>query len=399
MPDILDASGLQVKTLPEIVNDITTGLQGIFGPDINVDQNSPDGQVINILSQQGADQRELIVEVNAGFDPDRAEGVILDERVVINNIEREGGTYTITPVSLTVDRTLALQGLDANFDDPNATGYTVQDDAGNQFILVDSETFVAGTYSRNFRARNIGQVETTVGTIINAVTIILGVTAINNPSGALQVGENEETDAQLRIRRQRSVAIASTGYLNGLQGALLAISGVTDAKVYENFSDVVDGDGIPAHGTWAIVEGGANTDIGNTIYGRKSYGSNMKGAVIVNIITPTGAIFPAQFDRPTAENLYIQFDIQKTIATATFDDALIKQYIVDNLTYDIGQFAETSSITAIALAAINAYGGGGVPVNVEISTDGIAWDDFIETATLDKQFVLDVSRITVTELP
>lgn len=398
MPDILDANGLQVETLPEIVADLTTGLQGIYGPDINVDSNSPDGQSINIYGQGAADIRELILGVYNSFDPDRAIGVQLDERCAINRIQRNGGTYTIQPVDITVNATTSLQGLDANFNNPNGVGFTVQDDAGNKFILIDSVTLTSGTQSLNFRAQMIGQVETIVNTIVNQTTVVLGVTTVNNSSAALEVGENEETDAQFRLRRQQSVSNNSTGYLNGLEGDLLGLDGVTDAKVYENRGDTIDGDGIPAHGTWSIVEGGANSDIAGTIYADKSYGSNLKGAVSVSITTPAGAIFTAQFDRPSPENLYIQFQIQPTINTAVFNDALIKQYIVDNLSYKIGQFAETSSITAIALAAINANGGGGVPVEVKISSDDATWVDYLETSTLDKQFVIDVSRIDITDL-
>jgi len=396
MGDILDATGLTVKTRSEIVADLEAAFKAIYGSDINIDQNSPDGQLIGILAQQAIDVRELLVSIYNSFNPDRAIGTPLDERVAINNIQRRGGTFTVQPITLVITRTVTLQGLDANYNDVNATGYTVQDNSGNQFILVDTETFTVGTYSRNFRAKNLGLVETTVNTITNPVTIVLGVASVNNPSGALEVGQNEETDAQLRLRRQYSVAIAASGYLNGLLGAVLNLSGVTDAKLYENVTNVTDADGIPAHSTWLIVEGGANTDIAQTYYEKKSAGSGMKGAVSVPITTPSGNIINFLFDRPTAKDLYIRFDIQRTITGTTFDQAAIKQYLVDNLVYSIGAFAETSTITAQAIAAIAASSGGGVPLNVEISDDGSTWADFLEVTTLDEQWTVDTSRITIT---
>lgn len=397
--DALTATGLTTKTLPEIIAQITTAMQEIYGIDINVDQNSPDGQLINIIAQQGIDIRELITNVYNSFNPDRAVGRALDERVVINNIERRGGTFTITPITIVTDRTVDLQGLDAAFNDLNGTGYTIQDNEGNKFILVDSVTLVAGTHpSINFRAQNIGAVETTTGTITNPVTIVLGVTSVNNPSGALEVGQNEETDSELRVRRQQSVAIASTGYLNGILASILNLEGVSDAKIHENVTNVTDSDGIPAHGIWLIVEGGANTDIGETIYAKKSYGANMKGAVEVDIDTPSGDVFVAKFDRPTAEDLYIRFDIQPLSASAVFDMDAIKEYIVENLSYSIGQEAETSRITVVARDALIATGGDGVPVNVEISDDDLAWVDYLPTATKDKQWTVDDSRITITVL-
>lgn len=396
MPDLLDAQGLQVKTFDEIQADLETGYRQIYGADINLDQNSPDGQLIGILAQMGADIRELIVQVNNGFNPDRAVGRVLDERVPINLISRIGGTYTIQPVSITVNATVTLQGLDEDFNDPNGTGFTVQDNAGNEFILIDTDTLTAGTHSLNFRAKQIGQVETVLNTITNQVTVVLGVTAVNNPSAALEVGVNQETDAQLRVRRQRSVALNANGYLNGLLGTVLSLDGVTDAALYENVTNDVDADGIPAHGIWLIAEGGASSDIAQAIYEKKSYGANMKGAVEVNIETASGAIFVAKFDRPTAADLYIRFEIQQTVDDHVFNEAYIKQYIADNLSYNIGQSADTAQVTVAALAGIAGQGGGGVPINVEISDDGVSWADFLETAELDEKWTLDVANITIT---
>lgn len=398
MVDILDATGLTVKTRSEIVADLEAAFKAIYGSDINVDQNSPDGQLIGILAQEAVDIRELLVSIYNSFNPDRAIGTPLDERVAINNISRRGGTFTVQPITLIVDRTVTLQGVDANYNDVNSVGYTVQDNAGNQFVLIDTVTLTAGTYSKNFRAKKLGLVETTVNTITNPVTIVLGVTSVNNPSGALEVGQNQETDQQLRLRRQYSVAIASTGYLNGLLGAVLNLAGVTDAKLYENVTNVTDANGIPAHSTWLIVEGGANTEIAQLYYEKKSAGSGMKGAVSVPITTPSGNVIDFLFDRPTAKNLYIRFEIQRTVAGTTFDQAAIKQYLVDNLTYSIGAFADTSTVTAQAIAAIADSSGGGVPLNVEISANGITWFDYLTVTTLDEQWTLDVSRITITVL-
>jgi len=396
MPDLIDATGLQVKTFSEIRSELESGLREIYGADINLDQNSPDGQMVGIVAQVATDLRELLVQVNNSFDPDRALGRLLDERVVINNIERIGGTYTIQPITIVVDRTVALQGLDADFNDPQGTGYTVQDNSGNRFILVDSETLTAGTYSRNFRAQEIGLVETIVDTIQTPVTIILGVVSVNNPSAALEVGQRQETDSQLRVRRERSVALASNGYLNGLLGDILAIDGVTAAKLYENYTDTTDSLGVPEHSTWLIVEGGANSDIANVYYENKSYGSGMKGAVTVDIATPSGGIFTALFDRPTAADLYIRFNLKKTIPLFIFDIATIANYIADNLTYEIGDFAETSLVTAAAMAGIAAQGGGGVPLDVEISDDGVVWTDYLDAPDPKTKWTLDVSRITIT---
>ncbi len=397
MPDELTATGLEVKSNATLVTELTDGMKNIYGADINVDQNSPDGQMIGLVAQMGTDLREVIVQVNAGFDPDQAVGVVLDQRAAINDVRRAGGTYTLQDISIVTSTTVTLQGLDAEFNNINGTGYTVQDNAGNQFILLDTTTLTAGTNVLPFRARNIGEVTPIVDTITNQVTIVLGVVSVNNPSSATFIGQNQETDAQLRIKRQNSTAANSSGYLNGLLASVSNLDGVTEVSLFENVTDEEDDDGIPAHGIWLIVEGGANTDIANSLYIKKSAGSPMKGDVEVEIATPSGAIFTSKFDRPTAEDLYIQFDIQPT-AVPSFDEAAIKQYIVDNVSYGISAYASSAELTLAAQTAITSTGGIGVPINLEISIDEMTWVEYLEPDTKDSQWALDVGRIAITIL-
>lgn len=66
--------------------------------------------------------------------------------------------------------------------------------------------------------------------------------------------------------------------------------------------------------------------------------------------------------------------------------------------YNIGQFAEQASLTALALAAINATSGGGVPNEVQISTDDSTWFDYLATPTLGSQFTLSTANIAITVL-
>jgi len=399
MPDTFDANGLVVKTASEITTALVTGLQSIYGSDIQTDQNSPDGQMVGILTQMAVDIREKLVDINNGFDPDLATGAILDQRVALNDIRRAGGTYTTQPIDIVVSQTVNLAGLDDNYDDPLGVGYTIQDANGNKFILIDSVTLTVGSYSLSFRAQKIGSVSVPTNTITSFVTIVPGVTSVNNSSAATSVGSDQETDAQLRVRRRSSVSNSSSGYLNGLEGNLQSITGVIDAAVYENYTDTVDANGIPAHGIWCVVEGGANTDIADMIYRKKDPGANMRGSVAVVKTTPAGRMLTVKFDRPTATPLYIRFNIKTTVSGYAFNTASIKDYISTNLSYDIGSFAETSSITDAAIAAIAAQGGGGVPVAVQVSSDGVTWVSYLDALTLASQWTVSSANIAITVLP
>jgi len=394
MPDNFDSTGLTVKTLTELREELETDYKDIYGDDINLDQNSPDGQVVNIEAQEGVDLRELLASINAGFDPDQAEGRVLDQRLALNNITRNGGTFTLVPVEITVDQALNLIGLDDQSDELNPTIsnlYTVKDDAGNEFYLLASVAIVgAGAVDYSFRAADIGDVQVLVGTITTPVTIIAGVTGINNTAGASSQGVDEESDADAKVRRRSSTAISSVGYLDAIEAAIKDLSNVTTGIVLENDTDTTDGDGIPSHSIWAIVEGGDNTEIGTVIYAKKSSGSGMKGTVEVGIIRPNGTTYTAKFDRPVDQDLWIQFNI--VLPGGVIDTDNLKALIVENITWGVGADAVGSQVSAYVQSLNPSY----QISAMEVSDDDITYLEVVSPALPVDRFVNDITRITIT---
>lgn len=258
MANSIGSGGISVDTLSQVIANLTTALQAIYGSDVILSSDTPDGQLINILAQAIVDLEDLLVSINAMFDPDQAVGVILDQRVAINGITRQAGTYTVQPVTIYTTGQVTLYGLDQTANPV----FTVADQAGNQYELLTTQNNInpgsTGT-SLSFQAVDQGPVQSGVGTITVPVTVVVSVSGgpagsgIYNPSTYSTLGEAEETDAALRLRRQQSVALSSQGYLGGLQGALANISGVTSSEVFENTSDSTDGDGVPGHSIWVIV--------------------------------------------------------------------------------------------------------------------------------------------------
>jgi len=401
MADTLDTNGLTTKTSTEIQTDLETAYKTIYGDDIVLDSNSADGQLIGILTQFNTDIREMITEVYNTFNPDTVRGQIQDVRFKLNGIERQGGTFTIVDIDVVNDRTLTLNGLDSDYNDVNATAYGVQDNAGNQYYLIDTVTITAGTHSLPFRSATLGANIPTVGTLTNQITVVQGITSLNNASAPTTVGVNQETDEAFALRREKSYEYRSQNSNDAMLAQLYALDGVSQAFVYghdyENYPSGNDADGIPLHYIWVIVEGGANSDISTVIYANVG-GAGTVGAVSVDVPTSSGQVYVSHFDRVESSDLYIRFDIQPTVTGFIFDDASIKTYISENLTYNAYEYAETSKVTAICADAINANGGGGVPVNVEISDDGSTWVDYLTVATKKNKFVVTDSNITITEV-
>lgn len=399
MPDILDENGLILSTRQELAEDHSDDLKNIYGQDINLDQNTPDGQFVNILSQAGADVRDLAAFIYNSFSPQFASGNALDRLVALNGIERKGGTYTIVPITIVVDRTVTLQGLDDQANALDGAGYTIQDNVGNQFILTTTTTLTQGVHVLLFRAKEIGKVNTIIDTIQTQVEIVLGVVSVSNLSAPTQVGTVGETNLELRARQQRSFALPALGSLDSIEGSLLALDGVTEAVVYENDTSVTNSDGIPSHSLWVIVDGGSDNDIANILSKKKTVGSGWKGQQVVNLERSNSRLIEVRFDRPVAKDLHLKFDL-KVADGALIDLEALKKYIIDNLVYKIGSPAESSELILIVTNGINetAGVGAGIPLHLEVSADGINYSEFLEVDTRDQQFTLDITRIDINVL-
>lgn len=300
-------TGLLLPTQAELVAYYGAQFQAIYGNDINLDPSTPDGQLINILVQADLDYQDLLTQIYNGFDPDNAIGAVLDQRVAINGIQRQAGTFTITNVTLVVAQALNLSGLDQNINPI----YTVADSAGNQWELITSQVISGpGTYVFAFQAANPGMVLTIPNTITIPVSVVVGVTAINNPTTYNVLGVNEESDVALKIRRQKSVGLASQGYYAGLLAALENLNGISSAYILENDTDTTDTHGVPSHSIWVIIDGTAPAaDIAQTIYNYRNAGCGMFGDTQYVITQVDGTPFLIQWDVVTPETIYIAFTV------------------------------------------------------------------------------------------
>ncbi|MDR1282934.1 MAG: baseplate J/gp47 family protein [Opitutaceae bacterium] len=392
MPNALDLSGLTVKTLAEITAAIldgdgdAPGLRDIYGEDISVDSDTPDGQLVNIFALAVKDQLDLLRQIYNSFDPDLAIGRALDQRCAINGVSRRGATYTQTIVEVTTDRPVTLAGLDA------ASPFTVSDAEGNRFVLKSTTAIPgAGTRQLDFRAEEPGAVIVRTNTLTNPLTIILGVTGIINPYLPYGEGVNEESDAALRVRRAYSIALPNQGYIDGMIAALRAVPGVTAAFVYENTSATADADAVPAHSIWAIVEGGLDTEVARALYLKRNAGCGMKkGSITIPVLQPNGTTFDITFDRPVQEELWIKFNIATTTGGGV-DEIWLRTRILEGMEYGIYQIADTSSIIAFIKGVLPDS----VVTSAGVSLDGTTYAETQTPSAKNNKFAIERAHIII----
>lgn len=391
MPNQVTAAGLETASQAELSAEFDAAFETIYGADINLEQDSPDGQMKMIFLQAVLDVLDLITQVYNGFDPDLAVGAVLDQRVAINGIQRQAGTFTITAVTITVTEALNLVGLD----DDDVNPYTVEDNAGNKWQLQESYSFSgAGSQSLNFQSAVPGAVLTTPNTITVPVTIVVGVESVNNPTTYITLGLNEETDAALKVRRSKSVSLASQGYLAGLLAALENINGVTSAFVYENTTGTTDGDGVPGHSIWVIVGGsGADEDIAEAIYTKRNAGCGMFGGESYNITQVDGTIFTVYWDEVEQEDVWIKFDAQSLNGIDPPDTARILAELPELLVPGVNEQLNANMLSTL----VQEIDPNTLVLNAEFSyTELGVYSAALSPSAKNKQFVLDAARIDIT---
>lgn len=382
--------GLVTQSLEEIRADFTEKFRGIYGTDINIEQNSSDGQFINLMAQEKKDTLDLITQFYNNLDADAVIGIAQDVLYKLNGIVRKNFTYSYCLIYVTTTDAVTLQGLDNDIDNPDGVGYTVTDGNGNRWILAATQEFeTSGKYLLNFRAAELGAVTAAANTINIMETVLRNVASVNNPANNYITGGVGESDSEYRTRRNRSMSMPTQGFDESTESQMLEMTDVIDCKVYDNRSNE-EKNGIPAHGVWVIVEGGTPSEIARIIYNNIPPGIPMKGEQSVLVTKLNGDVEEIHYEVPTPVNLYVKATI-RNFTTTDIDVDYIKSELSKN-TYNIGEQVESVNLqTQIK----NLIGANGTPYDVLISCDNVNWVEYVMPDRLDGYFAITSDTITL----
>ena len=171
---------------------------------------------------------------------------------------------------------------------------------------------------------------------------------------------------------------------------------------FSPLTDTTDPDGIPAHSLWVVVEGGAVSDIVETMVKNKTGGKGMVGAVTgtfsEDFKRPNGTTFTIvhsmTFDRPVDVPVLVRLDATRKDAANPVDEALISQAIAAR-TFNIGENLLAGDLYRLAFNAGESF----IPTNLEISRDsGATYTDGRILSDLNEKFSIAAGDVAVTEI-
>ena len=385
----INENGLLIDEFSTIYNRLADKFKLIYGQDINLEQNSPDGQLLGIITNEIYDLQTLILHIYNSFDPDLAQGVELNKLLKLIAQTRRSSTKSIADITIVANANVTLPA-----------DYTIIDENKNEWVINAETTLIAGTNIVSFNAVNFGAIEASANTINDVVTVFPEIISVNNALPA-EVGRDEESDVLLRKRRNNLLSVNSNSTIAGIYSKLFLLDTVTDAVIYENATDTYDATkDLNAHSLWCIVDGGAVDEIAQIIATDKTIGTDLKGTISNNYVeiflkadgTTRALTHIVKFDRPTEIPLYIKLTVSKKIITDIIDMDAIKNKLVEKL-YSINEKATATELYAYVYSAGNTF----IASNLEVSKDNIT---FGNTATndYDEKFIISAVNIAITEV-
>jgi len=317
--------GIEIERLSEIISDISTDITNTFGDDTRVDANSVFGLIVGIFSRLEAENWELIEQAYNSRTLNGAIGNQLDAIGQIIGTERKELVLGYG--------TVQISGTDGVIV-PRDTRY--QDDQGRVWIQKEEAELLAIT-EVEVTALNEGEFIAGAGTITIIVDAVSGLDSVinNTPTTA---GKPEENDAKYRVRLSITAQGAGLGTYDSLYFSLYELDGVSYVGIAENFTDTIDADGLAPHSFSAVVQGGDDNEIADTIWKNKPAGIQTNGAVSVGIIDAGGLPHTVNFERPTLVPIFIEVEIKTSDGWDSSYEEQMKEAIVNygSLEFTVG---------------------------------------------------------------
>lgn len=208
---------------------------------------------------------------------------------------------------------VTFSGADGALDHPLiqlASNSLVNGVAAVSLVFTEEQKGYAPHVDLQFNATTTGPIVALAGSITNIVSATFGITSVLNLVDAIP-GRGEETNAEIRLRRQQQLQRKGTASVEGIRAALLAVENVNEAQVIENFGSVADLAGRPPKSFEAFVEGGSIADIAMTIWKAKAGGIETFGSITTSITDSQGFPQTIKFSRPTQVQIWMTVNISK----------------------------------------------------------------------------------------
>lgn len=304
------STGWESKSLADIEQEIKDSLLANISPTLDLSSTSLLGQFVGALASQIRQLWEAGAALYAARDPDQAEDAQLTELARITGTNRLPASSSSTTITADLSATSYPHTFPAH-----SIVITMEGNADVRFNN-DEDITISGAetaYEFAVTCETEGAVTANAGTLTQTSS-----TGVANPTNAAaaDVGEALETNTQLRLRREQSLAASGSTTVDAIRADILAVEGVTSARVIGNDSDSTDVYGTPAWSIHAIVRGGTDADVAQTLWEAKAATDGTYGSTTETVVDSQGESHSVSFTRPSQVHFYAECDV--TVLTGQY---------------------------------------------------------------------------------
>lgn len=336
------ATGFERPTVLELKKQFEDDQRAEISASLDLSTDTVIGQINGIFARHLGIAWEAIETVYHGFDPDAAEDFLLIALCKLTGTPQRPASQS------EVDCVVDLDG-----------GATLL--AGDSFGSINGRPDVRwtpkadytapsdGMHTVRFVAENTGPVVGATGTITVIATPVVGWNSITNPGDAT-LGRVIDSDATLRTRREQQLTRAGSSTVDAIAADLEALEDMETVTMFENVTDLPDGNGLPPHSFEAVVfDNGAigNNLIAQTIWNTRPAGIEPFGTLSGSAVDAENVIRSVPFSRSAEQTVYLTF----TMATGAsyVGDSAFKTAIVTKCN---AIFGTTDDVIAARVGAL-----------------------------------------------
>ena len=375
----LNSEGFIPLTYDEIRTRIQSKLSA-FSTGFDFTPESPDGQLIDIMSFELSQAWSEINQVYNSFDPNLATGAALRNIALIT-----GTPYGAASRSQVVLDLVGTTGTLVPY------GSVVKDATGNEFTTEFDAVIPASVQAI---AVIPGPILVPANTVEVIGTTVVGWTSVTQTLAGV-AGKPAETDAEFRNKRNATVLRNYTSVSETVSARLYEL-GIEQVTVVNNDTDTPFADGTPAKSiqvTVGEVVGATDADIARVILATKSLGCPAYGTTVVVVEDEQGASHSIGFTKATAVEVFIDMNI-------TFLDpdisANAQTYIKEDIVASINaQLAGEDVIWSRLFSLITPYGKAQVnSLQIGLSLGSLASANIV--MALDEYATIALGNINIT---
>lgn len=366
----------------------------LFGEDANLSERTPLGKFIRLQAYQRAEDNEEAEMLYHSRFVDTSEGIMLEQNVTRALISRKEWRKATGEVTFNLERNTKIP-----------EGSLVQTKYGVKFqTLKEIYAFDAGEYKADIEALEYGAIGNVEAGEISVVgNPMPGINSVTNTI-ALRDGQDEETDAELIKRYYDSLGKLGNRRVESIKAKVLdEVAGVRACIVIENDTMQEDADGRPPKSFETILLGGEPAEIARKIFEAKPGGIQAYGHTVESVNDSHGMTHQIGFTYATVVPVYVKVYVKKTKDYPINGDDQIKEQVVKYIggTYENelhGGVGMSENVIVSRCESRMFVVDGVKDVRVELSTDGIAFENENVVIAFPEVAETDVTKIEVIDL-